>query len=305
MPVVDDVSFSVGRGEAHGLVGESGSGKTLTLRAVPGLLPHGTRLDSGRIFLDGEEVTAMSRRRLRAVRGRRVGMVFQDPMTALNPVMTVGEQIAEAPMVHFGWSRRAAGRRAIELMREVGIPEPERRARAYPHEFSGGMRQRVGIAIALSCSPGLLLCDEPTTALDVTVQEQILELLRNLRATGEVAILFVTHDLAVIAELCERVSVMYAGQIVETGATAEVFRRPRHAYTLGLLRSAPDPRAARCRLVALPGLPPDPADPPVGCRFHPRCGFSDDACRADRVYRLRRVDGHRSACVHGEAVADA
>jgi peptide/nickel transport system ATP-binding protein/oligopeptide transport system ATP-binding protein len=233
-------------------------------------------------------------------------MVFQDPMTALNPVMPVGDQIAEGRVRHFGESRRVARRHAVELMGQVGITEPARRAGAYPYEFSGGMRQRIMIAIALACSPALLLCDEPTTALDVTIQEQILTLLDDLRNSTELAVLFVTHDLAVIAQTCERMAVMYAGQIVESGSTSEIFQRPRHGYTLGLLGSVPDLRLARPRLEPIPGMPPAAGDAVTGCRFHPRCPFVDDACRQHHGYPLRAVGGDRqSACVHGDQIAHA
>jgi oligopeptide/dipeptide ABC transporter ATP-binding protein len=301
--LVDDVSFSLARGETLGLVGESGSGKSLTLRALLGLLPKGTEATSGRVCFDGTELLSARASELRRLRGRRIGMVFQDPMTALNPVMTVGDQIAEGRVTHLGESRRAARRYATALMGQVGIADPTRRARAYPHEFSGGMRQRVVIAIALACEPALLLCDEPTTALDVTIQRQILTILEELRGSRELAVLFVTHDLAVIAQTCERVAVMYAGQIVESGPTAEVFASPRHGYTDGLLRSVPDLHLRRARLEAIAGMPPGAADMPQGCRFHPRCPLADDACCLDRDYPLRAVDGgRRSACVHSERV---
>jgi oligopeptide/dipeptide ABC transporter ATP-binding protein len=223
--------------------------------------------------------------------------------------MTVGDQIAEAPRLELGLSRRAAHKRAIELMSEVGIPDAARRARAYPHEFSGGMRQRVMIATALACSPRVLLCDEPTTALDVTTQAQILKIIESLRQSSELAVVFVTHDLAVVAQLCEQVAVMYSGQIVESGRTAEVFRSPRHAYTLGLLRSAPDLVVARDRLHAIPGLPPDPARVAPGCRFAPRCTFGDSLCtQADRAMSaptpLAFASGERnSSCVHQDRIA--
>ncbi|HEX3833080.1 MAG TPA: ABC transporter ATP-binding protein [Solirubrobacteraceae bacterium] len=301
--LVDDVSFSLSRGEALGLVGESGSGKSLTLRALLGLLPKGTEVTSGHVRFDGTELVSARASELRRLRGRRIGMVFQDPMTALNPVMTVGDQIAEGRVTHLGESRRVARRYATALMGQVGIADPARRARAYPHEFSGGMRQRVVIAIALACEPALILCDEPTTALDVTIQRQILTILDELRGSRELAVLFVTHDLAVIAQICERVAVMYAGQIVESGPTAEVFASPRHGYTDGLLRSVPDLHLTRARLEAITGMPPGVADMPLGCRFHPRCPLADDACCLDRGYPLRAVGGgRRSACVHSERV---
>ena len=304
--LVDGVSFAVRRGEALGLVGESGSGKSLTLRAILGLMPPGIERTAGQVVFDGVDLTRIPRREVRRIRGRRIGMVFQDPMTALNPVMTVGDQIAEGPMVHLGLSRRAAERRAVELMDEVGIPNARSRARSFPHEFSGGMRQRVMIAIALSCSPSLLLCDEPTTALDVSIQRQILEIIDSLRAAQDLAVLFVTHDLAVVAELCERVAVMYAGQVVETGATDTVFRRPGHAYTLGLLRSAPDLLTVRSELTPIPGLPPDLRTPQPACRFDPRCAFAEDVCRPPEPLRLRPIGTDReSLCARPDAVIES
>jgi oligopeptide/dipeptide ABC transporter ATP-binding protein len=300
---VDGASLTVASGEAFGLVGESGCGKSMTLRAIMGLLPRPGRIVGGEVIFDGEDLVTAPARRLRQVRGGSIAMIFQEPMTALNPVMRVGDQIAEAPQVHLGLSRTSARERALDLMRRVGIPDPVRRARAYPHELSGGLRQRIMIAIALSCDPKLILCDEPTTALDVTIQDQILKLLLNLRREFGVSVVFVTHDLAVVAETCGRLAVMYAGQIVETGTVDEVFRAPRHPYTLGLLRSVPDFDSVQDSLAAIQGAPPDLVSPPPGCRFHPRCPFAQEDCISGD-FPLRPISaGRATACIHPEACA--
>jgi oligopeptide/dipeptide ABC transporter ATP-binding protein len=303
---VDGVSFDVHEGEALGLVGESGSGKTMALRALVGLLPRTARITGGSIELAGQELVGAGESRLRAVRGTDVSMIFQEPMTALNPVMAVGEQIAEAPQVRLGLGRRESRTHALDLMRRVGIPDPVRRYEAYPHELSGGMRQRVMIAIALSAGPRLILCDEPTTALDVTVQDQILKLLRALQEDLDVALVFVSHDLAVIAQTCSRVAVMYAGQLVEDGEVANVFREPHHPYTLGLLRAVPDFDVVRDTLSSIPGSPPDLASPPQGCRFHPRCAFVREDCIAAPVPLISLGTGRNARCLyHEECAAEA
>ena len=274
-----------------------------TLRALVGLLPRTARIAEGSIELAGQELVGAGEGRLRAVRGRDVSMIFQEPMTALNPVMTVGEQIAEAPQVRLGLGRRDARKRALDLMRRVGIPDPVRRYASYPHELSGGMRQRVMIAIALSAGPRLILCDEPTTALDVTVQDQILKLLRGLQEDLDVALVFVSHDLAVIAQTCSRVAVMYAGQLVEDGEVASVFGEPHHPYTLGLLRAVPDFDVVRETLSSIPGSPPDLALPPQGCRFHPRCAFVREDCIAAPVPLIALGQGRNARCLHHEECA--
>ena len=304
---VDGVSFEVARGEALGLVGESGSGsgKSMTLRAILGVLPVEARVTSGQILLDGVDLVPLGNSALNQIRGPKMSMIFQEPMSALNPVMRVGQQIAEGPQVHLGYSRRRAAERALELMRRVGIPDPERRLRAYPHEFSGGMRQRVMIAIALSCDPEIILCDEPTTALDVTIQDQILRLLSALCRESGVSLVFVTHDLPVVAQICQRVAVMYGGQLVEQGGVREVLLDPRHPYTLGLVRSAPDFEYVRDSLVPIPGSPPSLVSPPSGCRFHPRCDFVEDDCRVSET-PLRLLPGGRvTACLHYERCLEA
>jgi oligopeptide/dipeptide ABC transporter ATP-binding protein len=302
---VDGVSFALGQGNALGLVGESGCGKSMTLRAILGLLPRPARITGGQVLYDGVDLVTASAGRLRDVRGAGISMVFQEPMTALNPVMRVGDQIAEGPQHHLGNSRRSAQAEAVELMRTVGIPDAARRARAYPHELSGGMRQRVMIAIALSCRPKLILCDEPTTALDVTIQDQILKLLLSLRREMGVGIVFVTHDLAVIAETCDDLAVMYAGQVIETGHVSEVFREPRHPYTLGLLRSVPDFDVVRDTLDSIPGAPPDLVSEFDGCRFAPRCQFAQADCLTGRIPLIDTGPGRQAACLHHDACAES
>jgi oligopeptide/dipeptide ABC transporter ATP-binding protein len=300
---VQSASFTVEPGQALGLVGESGCGKSMTLRAILGLLPQPGHITGGEIRFEGDDLANADPKRLRDVRGARIGIIFQEPMTALNPVMRVGDQIAEGPRVHLGKSRSEARQTALELMRKVGIPDPARRAQAYPHELSGGMRQRVMIAIALACEPRLILCDEPTTALDVTIQDQILKLLSAMRRDLGVSVVFVTHDLAVVAETCERIAVMYAGQVVETGTVDEVFRAPRHPYTLGLLRSVPRFDVVRQTLDSIPGQPPDLVAPPTGCPFQPRCGFAREDC-LEGDFPLRRLGpGRATACIHDDDCA--
>jgi oligopeptide/dipeptide ABC transporter ATP-binding protein len=300
---VRGASFELEEGHALGVVGESGSGKSMTLRAILGLVPHPGRVAGGRILYGDVDLAALSPRRLRALRGTELAMIFQEPMTALNPVTRVGEQIAEAPRARLGYSSKRARERALELMRLVGIPDPARRLRAYPHQLSGGLRQRVMIAIALSAGPKVLLCDEPTTALDVTIQDQILKLLHRLQEHEGLSVLFVTHDLAVVAQTCRDVAVMYAGRVLERGTVDEVFREPRHPYTLGLLRSVPDFDRVRERLASIPGLPPDLVHPPAGCPFRPRCPYAQPDC-AEGDFPLRELGGGRAtACIHPDEAA--
>lgn len=297
---VDGLSLAVHPGEAVGLVGESGSGKSMTLRAILGVLPPEARITAGQVLVNGTDLTQLDTRQLNRFRGPVISMIFQEPMSALNPVMRVGHQIAEGPLVHLGMSRAQAAERAVDLMRRVGIPDAEHRFRSFPHEFSGGMRQRVMIAMALSCEPSLILCDEPTTALDVTIQDQILRLLARLCRESGTSLVFVTHDLPVVAQVCHRVAVMYAGRIVEHGSVEEVLTEPCHPYTLGLVRSAPDVDHPRSSLMAIPGSPPSLVSPPPGCRFHPRCKFAEQDCQDIDPPLLALAGGRATACLHHE-----
>ena len=295
---VDGVSFDLARGETLGIVGESGSGKTVTnlsiLRLVP--MPPG-RIAGGEILFDGRDLLKLSDTELRKVRGKRFGMIFQDPMTSLNPFMRVSRQLMEVTELHLGHSRTEALEHAVRMLELVGIPDARRRAEGYPHELSGGMRQRVMIAMALSCRPELLIADEPTTALDVTIQAQILELIRTLKAETGTSVILITHDLGVVAGMTDRLIVMYAGRIFETGTTGEVFERPANPYTRGLLLSVPDVAADdRGDLYQIPGLPPDVGDLPPGCPFAPRCDRVDARCRETHPPLVEVAPGHFSLC---------
>jgi len=299
---VDDVSFSVRAGRTLGLVGESGSGKSMTCLSIMRLLPDNARNGGGRILFEGEDLLARSHSEMADIRGRLIGMVLQDPMTSLNPLFTVGNQIDEVFARHLGTPRADRRRLSVEAMTAVRIPAAAERARAYPHQFSGGMRQRVSIAMNIACAPKLLICDEPTTALDVTVQAQILSLLRTLQRETGVAIILVTHDLNNVARFCDDIAVMYAGRIVEQGPVADVFARPGHPYTQGLLDAMPSlarmaAGAADEPLAIIPGQTPSLAALPSGCRFEPRCPFAFDACRAEYPDWVRTPDGARKmAC---------
>jgi peptide/nickel transport system ATP-binding protein len=287
---VDDVSFDLAPGGALGLVGESGCGKSVTSLSILRLIQSPGRIASGEIRFEGSDLLGLSEREMRKVRGARIGMIFQEPMSSLNPVYTVGDQIAEVLILHRALSRRAAWERAVDLLTQVGIPSPGERAGAYPHQLSGGMRQRVMIAMALACEPRLLIADEPTTALDVTIQAQIIELLRDLRARLNMAVLLITHDLGLVAEFAEDVVVMYAGRVVERAPVAELFADPRHPYTQGLLRSVPsygDNLGAR-RLPTIAGMVPDLRRLPTGCRFRDRCDQAFALC-AEQEPPLYRV----------------
>jgi len=295
---VNGVSFTLNPGETLGLVGESGCGKSMTALSLMRLVPSPQgRIVGGRAVFDGRDLLTMSQDEIRRVRGNSIAMVFQDPMTSLNPVLPIGRQIGEALAVHRGMRRGAARKRTVELLEQVGIPSAKRRLDDYPHQFSGGMRQRVMIAMALSCEPRLLIADEPTTALDVTVQAQILELLKHLQSELHMAMILITHDLGVMAGVADRVCVMYAGYIVETAGVDEVFRTPRHPYTLGLLRSIPNVvRGQRQRLVPIDGQPPDQTDLPAGCPFQPRCQFRLDRCSLENPEIEEIAPDHSIAC---------
>ncbi|MCU4926796.1 ABC transporter ATP-binding protein [Halobacteria archaeon AArc-dxtr1] len=275
---VDDFSYSIERGETVGIVGESGAGKSVAARALLDLVECPGQIEGGEIRLDGENLLERSERDLRDVRGNRIGMVFQEPAAAFNPSYTVGEQIAEGIRHHLAYDETAARDRTISLLRRVGIAEAETRFEQYPHQFSGGMLQRAMIAMALACDPELLVCDEPTTGLDVTVQAQILDLLAEIAAESNTAVQLITHDVSVVAQLCERVVVMYAGTAVETAPVEDLFYNPKHPYTVGLLSSTPRLGDATDRLRTIPGTMPAPADLPTGCRFHPRCPYAEPAC---------------------------
>jgi oligopeptide transport system ATP-binding protein len=295
---VDDVSFSVAPGETLGIAGESGSGKSVTNLALMGLIPKPPgRIVGGRALFQGVDLLTMPAEQLRKVRGRKIAMIFQDPMTSLNPLLTVAEQLTEMTRLHLNHTPRQALDHAITMLERVGIPGAAQRVHEYPHQFSGGMRQRVMIAMALSCGPELLIADEPTTALDVTIQAQILELLNELQREQGMAIIFITHDLGVMANICKRVVVMYGGRIVEEASVDELFTRPRHPYTLGLLNSRPRIDAPRGeRLEPIPGQPPDLTKLPSGCAFHPRCKFAQDICRVQRPDLRLSPNGGRFAC---------
>ena len=293
---VDGVSFQLAKGETLALVGESGCGKSLTALSILQLLPRAASIGPGSaIELDGQDLVPFEEAELRAVRGARIAMIFQDPMTSLNPVYTAGSQITEAILAHRHVGKRQARQQALHLLEEVGIPDPLSRFDRYPHELSGGMRQRVMIAIALSCEPQVLIADEPTTALDVTVQAQILEILDRLRQSRDMAILLITHDLGIVAGRADRVAVMYAGQIVETAPTDWLFHNPAHPYTQALLTSVPRLTGPLQRLSPIQGAVPNPDAWPTGCRFHPRCPYAFDKCKQQPPVRTVS-DGHETAC---------
>lgn len=295
---VRGVSFDVKKGEAVGIVGESGCGKSVTAQSIMRLIPIPPgKIKNGEVLFDGKDLTKLSEKEMEGIRGKDIGMIFQDPMTSLNPTMTIGRQITEGLIKHLKMSKEQAKERAIEMLSLVGIPNPDKRFSQYPHEFSGGMRQRAMIAIALASNPKLLIADEPTTALDVTIQAQIIDLMKDLQAKLDTAIILITHDLGVVADLCERVIVMYGGKIVESGPSKEIFHNPQHPYTWGLLKSVPRlDDESKERLIPIDGQPPDLFKPPVGCPFYPRCDYAMKVC-VEHMPALENVtDSHKSAC---------
>jgi len=293
---VDGVSFAIERGEVLGLVGESGCGKSVTSLAIMRLVPPPGRVVGGRIRFEGDDLLAKDEEAMRRVRGARIAMVFQEPMTSLNPVFTIGDQIAAAVLAHKGGRRRAAWERAVDMLDQVQVPSPGARARDYPHQLSGGLRQRAMIALALAPGPELLIADEPTTALDVTIQAQILDLLRRLQAERGMAVLLITHDLGVVAELCHRVAIIYAGRIVEMAPVDTIFATPLHPYTRGLLRCLPHPSRFGEPLSSIDGAPPDLRQVQGGCRFAPRCPLVVESCRRTEPPLVERKPRHHVAC---------
>lgn len=293
---VRGISFDVNEGEVLGIVGESGSGKSVTSLSIMGLLQYPGRVVDGEILLNGEDILTYSKNQMRKVRGKEIAMIFQDPMTSLNPVYTIGNQIMEMILEHEKMSRREARARAIEMLKLVGIPAAEKRIDSYPHEFSGGMRQRVMIALALSCNPKLLIADEPTTALDVTIQAQILSLIKSLNKQFGMTTMLITHDLGVVATVCDKVAVMYGGLIMEYGTVDEIFYHPRHPYTMGLLGSIPHVDGGeKRRLIPIDGTPPDLINPPKGCPFSTRCKYCMNVCTQEQPPYFEE-DKHRTMC---------
>lgn len=301
--VVSGISLSVPKGKIVGVVGESGCGKTVTALAVMRLIPDPPgSIDAGEIIFDGGDLLRYSDRDMRAVRGNRISMIFQEPISSLNPVFTVGDQIGEALKTHLKMSNSEVRDRVIELLNLVGIPSPEQRMKSYPHEMSGGMSQRVMIAMALACNPEVLIADEPTTALDVTIQAGILELIDDLRVKMGMAVLLITHDLGIIAEVASEVYVMYAGKVVEHAGTRSLFASPKHPYTVGLMNSIPDLHESKEMLNAIPGVVPSPGSYPPGCRFQDRCPMVIDRCRREEPPLMEVAAGHQSACFRAHEV---
>ncbi len=298
LPAVKDLSFSLGQNEVLGIVGESGSGKSITSLAVMGLLPKtGCRVE-GEIWFEGQNLLSLSASEMEKVRGDRLSMIFQEPMTSLNPVHTCGDQIMESILLHTKATKKEARDKALSLLERCGIPDPVQRFKEYPHQLSGGMRQRIMIAIALACDPALLIADEPTTALDVTIQAQILQLMQEIRAEQHTSILMITHDLGVVSDFCDRVAVVYTGQVVETAPVRQLFTAPRHPYTRGLLAAIPRLGHSGGRLTAIEGMVPDMGHMPEGCHFHPRCPFAQEQCREAAPALSATADGRQVRCFY-------
>jgi oligopeptide transport system ATP-binding protein len=294
---VGGVSFYLNKGEALGIVGESGSGKSVTMMSLMRLLTDTGKIIDGEMIFQGKDLVKLSEKDMEMIRGNEIGMIFQDPMTSLNPVFTTGNQIMEPLLKHRGLNKKEAFKRAVQMLSLVGIPSPEKRMKQYPHEFSGGMRQRAMIAMALCCDPKLLIADEPTTALDVTIQAQILELMKDIKEKLNTSIILITHDLGVVADVCARINVMYGGLIAETGSTKELFYNPRHPYTWGLLNSIPNHKnKVREKLKPIEGQPPDLLKPPIGCPFAPRCDYTMKICEERRPPLFQITTGHKAAC---------
>ncbi|MGB6406641.1 MAG: ABC transporter ATP-binding protein [Planococcus donghaensis] len=296
LQAVRDVSFHVDKGETLCIVGESGCGKSITSLSVMRLLPSNGSIENGEILLNGESLQKLSPEQMRRIRGNKMSMIFQEPMTALNPVLTIGYQLREPLLLHHKLSKKEASKQSIELLRQVGIPNPDKRLNQYPHELSGGMRQRVMIAMALACHPSLLIADEPTTALDVTIQAQILDLIKDLKDKLDMGVLMITHDMGVVAEVADRVMVMYAGKKIEEGPVREIFENPQHPYTIGLLNSVPNVDDPEFELEPIPGNMPGLNEEISGCRFHPRCKFTMDKCKIDAPPEFRAGKGHYASC---------
>lgn len=296
LPAVRNVSFSIKKGETLCIVGESGCGKSITSLSVMGLLPSNGAITSGEVLLGGKPIHQLNAEEMRKIRGNQISMIFQEPMTALNPVLTIGFQLTEPLMLHHNLTKKQAYEQGIKLLEQVGMPYPEKRIRQYPHELSGGMRQRVMIAIALSCRPELLIADEPTTALDVTIQAQILDLIKESKEKLDMGVMMITHDMGVVAEVADKVMVMYAGQKVEEAPVEEIFNNPKHPYTIGLLNSVPDIDNPEFELEAIPGSLPSLHEEIAGCRFHPRCKFATDKCRNEAPQEFTVSNGHTVSC---------
>lgn len=302
VPSVNRVTFSVSKGETLAIVGESGCGKSVTSLSIMGLVSAPGEIVGGQILLEGRNLLQLNKKEMRKLRGNEISMIFQEPMTSLNPVFTIGNQIGEVIRLHHGLGKKAARDKSIEMLDLVGIPRSEKVVDNFPHQLSGGMRQRVMIAMALACNPKLLIADEPTTALDVTIQAQILDLMRKLSSERDTGVILITHDLGVVAEMADRVIVMYAGEVVEEANVYELFANPRHPYTIGLLGSLPKINHKQEELYSIPGSVPNPIDMPSGCAFHPRCPFADSACQSSKPHVEQIREEHAVRCFHAKEV---